>query len=181
MDPKEKIRTILDYPKPGVRFRDITTLLKDAEAFRFSIDQLHHRYLITELDGIAAIDSRGFVFGSTLAYLLGVPFIPIRKPGKLPGKTIRKEYQLEYGSNSLEMHVDALVDAKRIVIVDDLVATGGTLRASIDMIQELGAIPVECAVVVELVDLGGRSKVSPVPLHSLVTFTEDELGEEAPA
>ena len=174
MDLKSSIRTIVDYPKSGVRFRDITPLLQNPESFRFSIDRLYQRYQNTELDGLVALDARGFLFGSTLAYLLGVPLIPVRKTGKLPAETVSTDYQLEYGLNSLEIHVDALDEATRVVIIDDLIATGGTMCAAVELISQLGGETIECAVIIELVDLDGRAKLSPVPLYSLVSFHEDE-------
>ncbi len=175
MDLKSCIRTIPDYPEAGVRFRDITPLLKDPNAFRFCIDRLYQRYQSTELDAIAALDARGFLFGSILAYLLGVALIPIRKQNKLPADTVSTEYELEYGTSSLEMHVDSIGPSERIVLIDDLIATGGTVCAAIDLLDRIGGELIECAVVVELIELGGRSRMSPVPLHSLVTFTEDEI------
>ena len=175
MDIKSCIRTVVDYPKAGVRFRDITPLLKNPGMFRYCVDRLYQRYQSTELDAIATLDARGFLFGSTLAYLLGVPLIPIRKQNKLPAETVSQEYELEYGTNCLEMHVDAIENNERIVLIDDLIATGGSARAAIELLEKTGGELIECAVVVELVELGGRSKISPVPLHSLVTFTEDEI------
>ena len=174
MDLKSSIRTIVDYPKSGVRFRDITPLLQNPESFRFGIDRLYQRYQNTELDGLVALDARGFLFGSALAYLLGVPLIPVRKTGKLPAETVSTDYQLEYGLNSLEIHVDALDEATRMVIIDDLIATGGTMCAAVELISQLGGETIECAVIIELVDLDGRAKLSPVPLYSLVSFHEDE-------
>ncbi len=174
MDLKRSIRTISDYPTQGVQFRDITTVLKDSNAFRYCVDRLYQRYQNTAFDALAVIESRGFVFGSTLAYLLGVPLIIIRKKGKLPGETISADYQLEYGTSSLEVHVDAMEDGDRVVIIDDLIATGGTFCAAAELIRNLGGVPLECAAIIELVDLNGRDAVAPLPLISLVTFHEDE-------
>ena len=174
MDLKRSIRTVSDYPTKGVQFRDITTLLKDSNAFRYCVDRLYQRYQNTSFDALAAIESRGFVFGSTLAYLLGVPLITIRKKGKLPGKTICADYQLEYGTGSLEIHVDALEDSDRVILIDDLIATGGTICAAAELVRNLGGVPVECAAIIELVDLNGRDNVAPLPLFSIVTFHEDE-------
>jgi len=175
MDLKSCIRTVVDYPKAGIRFRDITPLLQDGNSLRFAVDRLYHRYQNTALDGVVAIDSRGFLFGSTLAYLLGVPLIPIRKKGKLPFHAVNAKYEMEYGTSTLEMHIDALDGGSNVIIVDDLIATGGTLKASVELIEKLGAALIECAVIIELTDLGGREKLSPSPLFSLVTFREDEM------
>ncbi len=174
MDLKSHIRTIDDYPQAGIRFRDITPLLHDGNSLRYTIDRLYHRYQNTALDGVVAIDSRGFLFGSPLAYLLGVPLIPVRKQGKLPFNTIDVEYEMEYGLSRLEMHTDALDDGSKVIIVDDLIATGGTLCAAIELIEKIGAELIECAVVIELTDLGGREKIAPSDLFSLITFREDE-------
>ncbi len=174
MDLKSYIRTIPDYPTQGVQFRDITTILEDSNAFRYCVDRLYQRYQNTAFDALAVIESRGFVFGSALAYLLHVPLLVIRKKGKLPGKTISANYKLEYGTSSLEVHVDALEDSDRVILIDDLIATGGTVCAAAELIRKLGGDPVECAVVIELVDLNGRENIAPLPLFSLVTFHEDE-------
>lgn len=174
MDLKSVIRTVPNYPKPGIQFRDITPLLKKSVAFRYCVDRFAQRYQSTALDAVVAIESRGFFFGSVLAYQLGVPLIPIRKKGKLPSDTISTEYDLEYGVNTLEMHVDALAKAEQIVIIDDLIATGGTIKAAIQLVRNLGGNPTEVAVVIELSDLGGRSRISPLPLFSLVSYHEYE-------
>jgi len=174
VDLKASIRTIVDYPKPGVRFRDITSLLAHPEAFRYSIDQLCQHLQSTELDGLVAIDSRGFLFASALAYQLHLPLFLIRKAGKLPDKTVGVDYQLEYGSSRLEMHTDALENGSQVIIVDDLIATGGTISATAEVIDKLGGSVVSCAVVAELTDLGGRDRIAPIALHSLVSFREDE-------
>lgn len=175
IDLKSRIRTVVDYPKPGVRFRDIAPLLNNAQSFRYSIDRLYQRYQNTALDAVVAIDSRGFLFGSTLAYLLGVPLVPVRKKNKLPFDTIQVEYELEYAANTLEMHVDALNTGSEVIVIDDLIATGGTMWASTQLIEKLGAKTIECAVIIELTDLGGREKLLPTPLYSLITFREDEI------
>ncbi len=175
MDLKHSIRTIVDYPKPGVRFRDITTLLQFPEAFRYSIDLLYQHYQNTELDALVAIDSRGFLFASPLAYQLHVPVCLIRKEGKLPGDTIGTDYELEYGTSRLEMHTDALESGSRIAIIDDLIATGGSICATAEVVEKLGASVIGCSVIVELTDLGGRDKIAPILLHSLVTFRENEV------
>ncbi len=175
MDLKSSIRTIVDYPKPGVRFRDITSLLRYPEAFRYSIDLLYQHYQYTELHGLVAIDSRGFLFASALAYQLHVPLFLVRKQGKLPGQTIGANYELEYGTSRLEIHTDAFEPGSQVVIIDDLIATGGSILATAKVIHQLGGSVVGCAVVVELTDLDGRQQISPIPLHSLVSFREDEI------
>ena len=175
MEIKSHIRTVVDYPEPGVRFRDITPLLQNSAAFRLCVDRFYQRYQSTELDAIATLDARGFLFGSVLTYLLGVPLIPIRKQNKLPAETISIEYELEYGTSCLEVHADSIQGRKRILLVDDLIATGGTAQAAIELLQKLGGEVIECAVVIELVELGGRSKISPIPLFNLVSFTENEV------
>ena len=175
MDLKSSIRTVVDYPKPGVRFRDITSLLRYPEAFRYSIDQLYQIYQYTELDGLVAIDSRGFLIASALAYQLHVPLFLARKQDKLPGATISADYELEYGTSRIEMHTDAFTSGSQLVIIDDLIATGGTILATAEVIEKLGGTVVGCAVIVELIDLGGRARISPMPLHSLVSFREDEI------
>lgn len=134
----QHIRAIHDYPKAGITFRDITPLLGDGEAFGQTIDHLAERYADSGITKVVGIEARGFIFGTALAYALGVGFVPLRKPGKLPGKTISKSYQLEYGDDALEMHVDALSAADKVVIIDDLLATGGTVLASIDLIEQAG-------------------------------------------
>ena len=175
MDLKSSIRTIVDYPKPGIRFRDITSLLCYPEAFRYSVDLLYQKFHSTELDGLIAVDARGFLFASALAYQLHLPLFLVRKEGKLPGETISSDYELEYATNRLEMHIDSFESGSRVAIIDDLIATGGTVMAAVELINELGGSVVACAVVVELTDLGGRDRISPIPLHSLVTFREDEI------
>ncbi len=150
------IRTIPDYPKPGIQFRDITTLIKDAEGFRATIDMLVARYRGQRIDKVVGIEARGFVFGAPLAYALGVGFVPVRKQGKLPGKTISHEYALEYGHDRIEIHSDAIVAGDQILLVDDLLATGGTAQAAVTLVQQLGGTIAECAFVVDLPDLGGR-------------------------
>ncbi len=174
MDLKSTIRTVVDYPKSGIRFRDITSLLRYPEAYRYSIDLLYQHYQNTELDGLVAIDARGFLFASPLAYQLHVPLYLVRKQGKLPGATIRANYDLEYGVSELEMHSDAFQPQSQLVIIDDLIATGGTINATAEIIAQLGGSVVGCGVIIELTELGGRGRISPIQLHSLVTFREDE-------
>lgn len=156
MPIKSSIRTIPDYPKPGIMFRDITTLLKDPIAFRTTIDQLVERYKSQKIDKVAGIEARGFIIGAPLAVVLGVGFVPIRKTGKLPGETIGHDYALEYGTDRIEVHLDAIAEGERILLVDDLIASGGTAEAACKLIERIGGVVVECAFVIELPELGGR-------------------------
>jgi len=153
---KSLIRAIPDYPKPGVLFRDITTLLIDPIGFQNVIDELAMRYRTTKLDKIVAIESRGFIFGSVLAFQLGIGFVPIRKKGKLPAKTIGQDYALEYGTDRIEIHVDALSKGEKVVLIDDLIATGGTAGAAVQLLQSMGVSILECSFIIDLPDLGGR-------------------------
>ncbi len=170
MELKDYIRSIPNFPKEGIIFRDITTLLRNPSAFSDAIDRFHERYKTKHIDFIASIESRGFIFGAALAYSLGVGFVPIRKKGKLPWKTISEEYELEYGTDVLEIHQDAVSPGNSVLIVDDLIATGGSIKAACNLIEKLKANIVEVAVVIELVDLGGREKIKPHNLFSLVKF-----------
>lgn len=173
MDLRQYIRTIPDFPEPGVQFRDITTLLADAAAFRFAVDRLVERYESRGIDAIVGIESRGFLFGTVLAYRLGLPFVPIRKEGKLPHTTMRQEYALEYGQGIVEIHHDALQRDQAVVMVDDLLATGGTLLASAKLVELLQATVHECAVIIELPALGGRERLRGYRVFSQVTFEGD--------
>lgn len=172
MDLAALIRTIPDYPKPGIRFRDITTLLKDGRAFRHTIDTLAARYADARIGTVAGIESRGFILGAPLAHALGAGFVPIRKAGKLPADTLGLDYALEYGTDRLEVHRDAVASGERVLLVDDLIATGGTAVASARLLRSVGAEVVEAAVVIELPDLRGRGALGElsVPLFSLVSF-----------
>ncbi|MFA5174218.1 MAG: S-methyl-5'-thioadenosine phosphorylase [Candidatus Pacearchaeota archaeon] len=156
---KSKIRTIPDFPKPGIMFRDITTLIKDSEGMNRVIEMFYNKYKDKEIDVVAGIESRGFIFGSILANKLGVGFVPIRKPGKLPGETIKQEYSLEYGKDAVEIHKDAIESGKRVLLIDDLLATSGTMGATCSLIERIGGEIIECAFVIELEDLGGRKKL----------------------
>lgn len=156
---KSKIRDVPDFPREGILFKDITTVLRDPEAFKKSVDLLAKHYEKQKIDFIAGIEARGFIFGSALAYRLQKGFIPIRKPGKLPSKTERMSYELEYGIDSLEIHVDAVEPGKRVLIVDDLLATGGTAEAAIKLVKKIGGVIVGIAFVVELEFLKGRDKL----------------------
>jgi adenine phosphoribosyltransferase len=158
---KSMIRTIPDYPKKNIMFRDITTLLKDAVGFRLMIDELTQRYVKGDVkfDVVVGIESRGFIIGGALAYTLGKGFVPIRKKGKLPGDTVKHEYDLEYGTDAIEMHTDALIKGARVLLVDDLLATGGTAMAAANLVETVGAEIAEMAFVVNLPDIGGYDKL----------------------
>jgi adenine phosphoribosyltransferase len=170
MDLREKIRTVPNWPIEGVMFRDITTLLQDPEAFRESVDRLYDRYKDVEIDKIVGIDARGFIHGAVLAYKLNVGFVPVRKKGKLPYKTIRAAYSLEYGEDVVEMHEDAIKKGEKVLIVDDLIATGGTIAAATQLVEKLGGEIVECAFMVELPDLNGREKIKGYNIYTLTEF-----------
>jgi adenine phosphoribosyltransferase len=170
MDLREKIRTVPNWPIEGVMFRDITTLLQDPEAFRESVDRLYNRYKDVEIDKIVGIDARGFIHGAVLAYKLNVGFVPVRKKGKLPYKTVRAEYSLEYGEDVVEMHEDAIKKGEKVLIVDDLIATGGTIAAAAQLVEKLGGEIVECAFMVELPDLNGREKIKGYNIYTLTEF-----------
>ena len=157
---KSKIRTIEDWPKPGIMFRDITTLLKNPVGLRQSIGKLIERYKNYDFDLVAGIESRGFILGPILAYNLGKGFIPVRKKGKLPGETLQQQYSLEYGQDTIEIHKDALNKGQKVLLVDDLCATGGTALATIKLIESAGAKVIECCFVIDLPDLGGSRKLS---------------------
>ncbi|WP_295436908.1 adenine phosphoribosyltransferase [uncultured Thiodictyon sp.] len=159
MPIKSRIRTVPHYPKPGVMFRDITTLLKDPVGFRVTINELVNRYTGAKIDRVAAIEARGFIIGAALAYQLGVGFVPIRKKGKLPAETVGHDYDLEYGTDRIEMHVDAVSQGERVLLVDDLIATGGTAEAACKLIESMGGTLVECCFVIDLPDLGGRARL----------------------
>ncbi len=159
MTIKSRIRTVPHYPKQGVMFRDITTLLKDPVGFRITINELVNRYTGVKIDRVAAIEARGFILGAALAFQLGVGFVPIRKKGKLPAETIGHDYELEYGTDRIEMHVDAVSKGDRVLLVDDLIATGGTAEAACKLIESMGGKIVECCFVIDLTDLGGRKRL----------------------
>jgi len=159
MSIKSKIRTIKNYPIAGVMFRDITTLLKDPEGLRDSINKLVDRYKDLNIDKIVAIESRGFIIGAPLAYLLSVGLVLIRKPGKLPSETIDQDYKLEYGTDRIEIHVDAIEKGEKVLIVDDLIATGGTAEAAVRLVQKMRGDIVECCFIIDLPDIGGRARL----------------------
>ncbi len=170
MDLKETIRSLPDWPIKGVIFRDLTTLMQNPDAFRESCDILFERYKDMGIDKIVGIDARGFVFGAVLAYKLGIGFVPVRKKGKLPCKTIQETYSLEYGEDTLEIHEDAIEKGEKVIIVDDLIATGGTIGATVKLVKKLGADIIECAFVVELPELKGRDQIQGCKVFSITEF-----------
>jgi adenine phosphoribosyltransferase len=169
---RDHIRTVPDWPAAGVQFRDITPLLSDPRVFRVLIDQFVHRYFDVNPSAIAGLDARGFIIGSVLAYELNVGFVPIRKKGKLPFHTVEETYELEYGSATVEIHTDAVKAGDRVVLIDDLIATGGTMMAGKKLIERLGASVIEGAAIVDLPELGGSAKLraAGLPLFTLVDF-----------
>lgn len=172
---RDYIRTIPDFPKPGIQFRDVTTLFADRRGMRIAIDQLLDPYAEVQIDKVVGLEARGFILGGAIAHQLSVGFVPIRKEGKLPGKTLRQPYQLEYGEAVMEIHDDAIKPGERILIVDDLLATGGTAEAGIILLEKLGAEIVGCAFVIDLPDLGGRARLEAMgmKLHTLCAFEGD--------
>jgi adenine phosphoribosyltransferase len=175
LDPdyiRDRIRTVPDWPQPGVMFRDITPLLQDPKTFRVLIDVFVHRYMGERLDLVAGIDARGFVLGAVVAYELNLGFVPIRKKGKLPFDTLREEYELEYGSAAVEIHADAVKPGQRVLLIDDLIATGGTMMAGMKLLQRLGAQVVEGAAIVDLPELGGSKllRTAGLPLYTVCNF-----------
>ena len=169
-DLKNYIRNIPDFPKKGILFRDITTLIGNKERFREVIDTLAKRYAGKKIDAFLAVESRGFIFGGALAYKLGAGFVPVRKKGKLPHKTYKATYSLEYGEDTLEIHQDAIKPGERVLLIDDLLATGGTLGAVIGLVKKLKGEIIELAFIIELEDLKGRSKLSDFPIYSMIQY-----------
>ena len=167
---EQYIRNIPDFPEPGIQFKDITPLIKEPEMLKLSVRKLIHPFLNEKLTAVAGMEARGFIFGSLAAWELGVSFIPLRKPNKLPYDVERLSYDLEYGSAALEIHVDALGKSDRVLLVDDLIATGGTAATSCQLIEKLGAKIVACAFIVELDFLNGREKLSKYNIHSLIHY-----------
>ena len=167
---KSKIRAVPNWPKKGIIFRDVTTLVKDPDGLKETIDLFYERYKDKKIDKVVGIESRGFIFGAPLAYMLGCGFILVRKPGKLPAECVSEEYTLEYGTDKIEIHKDSIQKGDRVLLTDDLLATGGTMRAAINLVKKLGAQVIECAFVVELVDLKGREKLQGEKIFSIVDF-----------
>ncbi|HUT54654.1 MAG TPA: adenine phosphoribosyltransferase [bacterium] len=167
---KKIIREVPDFPKPGILFYDITTLLGDADAFSNVIEILAERYEGRKPARVVAVDARGFIFGGALAFRLGVSFVPVRKKGKLPWETVSASYELEYGVDEVHMHRDAILPGEPVVIVDDLLATGGTAKATIELVKKCGGEVMECAFVVELDFLNGREKLKPTPVFSILHY-----------
>jgi len=172
MDLKSIIRNVPDFPKPGIQFKDITTLLLNPQAFQYTIHCFVERYKNLNIDAIVAVESRGFIFGSVIAHTLKCPLVLARKKGKLPAEKISESFALEYGWDTIEMHVDDLKQGQRVVIIDDLLATGGTVSAVIKLVEQLKAIPVEAGFVIELPTLKGRETLQPIPVFSLVQFDD---------
>lgn len=170
MDLKSKIRSIPDFPKKGILFRDITTLLQDGAAFREAIDSLADFCKDKQIDIVAGPEARGFLIGAPLAYRLGAGFVPVRKKGKLPGATLQAEYKLEYGEDALEIHADAIKPGQKVLVVDDLLATGGTIFSTIDLVKKCGGEIVGVAFLIELVDLHGRKNLKDYDVISLIEF-----------
>ena len=173
MNLRDAVRTIPDYPKPGILFRDITTLLGDARAFRQAVDQLVQPWAGTKMDKVAGMEARGFILGGAVAHQLSAGFVPIRKKGKLPHTTVRIAYSLEYGLDEMEMHQDAVKPGEKVILVDDLIATGGTAEGACKLLKQIGADVVAACFVIDLPDLGGAQKIRDmgVPVHSLMEFS----------
>ena len=167
---KKKIRHVPDFPKPGILFYDITTLLQDPEGFRMAIDSIALPFRDERIELVVGIESRGFIFGAAVADRIGAGFTPVRKPGKLPSKTVRATYSLEYGSDALEMHDDAVRKGQRVLIVDDLLATGGTARATTDLVKKLGGTVVGLSFLIELIGLDGRSRLTGENVHAVLKY-----------
>lgn len=169
-DLKHIIRDIPDFPKKGIIFKDITTLLQDAKSYQRMVDLLAHRYIGQHIDKVVGVEARGFIIGSVLAYKLGAGVVLVRKPGKLPSETFSKTYDLEYGTDTLEIHKDAIKPGEKILIADDLLATGGTMAAVVDMVKQQGGDIVECCFMTELTFLDGRKKLPEGKVYSLLQF-----------
>ena len=168
MDLNAVLRRVPDFPKPGINFIDITTVLNNPQAFQESINQMRDYYRDVDLDVVVGIESRGFIFASILAFERKISFVPVRKPGKLPADTLKQSFDLEYGSDTLEIHNDAIKKGQKVLIIDDLLATGGTVQAAIKLVERLGGVVVGCWFLVELDFLKGRDKLNGYPIHSVV-------------
>ncbi len=172
-DLKQKIRNVQDFPKPGIGFKDITTLIKDGEGFKKAIETIAGHYKSNDIDVVVGIESRGFIFAAALAYKWGKGFVPVRKPGKLPAETIKEEYQLEYGMDAVEIHKDAIQPNQRVLIIDDLLATGGTVAAAARLVERLQGKIVGIGFLIELTFLNGREKLKKYDLLSLISFENE--------
>ena len=172
MDLAQHIRNVPDFPIEGIQFKDITTLLKDPVPFSASIEALLEHYSEEAIDVVVGVESRGFIWGAILAYELGVGFVPVRKPGKLPAETVRAEYTLEYGTNALEMHKDAIQPGQKALVIDDLLATGGTAKATCELVEQLGGEVVSVAFLIELTFLNGRAKLADYDVLSLIAMDD---------
>ena len=170
IDLKSRIRHVPDFPKPGILFYDITTLLRDPEGFRAAIDQVSAPFRDRGITLVVGIESRGFILGAAVADRIGAGFVPVRKPGKLPSASVRATYDLEYGTDSLEMHRDAIDNGQRVLIVDDLLATGGTARATVDLVKGIGGVVEGIAFLIELAALNGRSKLRGEKIHAVLQY-----------
>ena len=168
---EKSIRNIPDFPKPGILFRDVTTLIQDKAAFKKSVDLLAKKYKNLKIDKVVGVEARGFIFGAAVAYKIGAGFVPVRKKGKLPHETISTTYELEYGTDTLEIHKDAVTPGEKVLIIDDLLATGGTVEAVIQLVKQLGGKIGGIGFVIELVDLNGKDKFKEYPIYSLVKFS----------
>lgn len=166
----DAIRSVPDFPKPGIDFKDITTLLKDPQAFKEAVDAMLKPFDSIKIDKVVGIESRGFIFGTAMAYKIGAGFVPIRKPGKLPAKTISEEYQLEYGTDKVEIHVDAVEKGETVILVDDLLATGGTAQASVKLLEKIGADILGLTFLIELDFLNGREKIKDYKVFSVIHY-----------
>ncbi len=173
MELKDYIRDVPDFPKKGIVFKDITTLLREPEAFKHSVERFKEKYGDAGVSCVVGIESRGFIFGAALAHELGAAFVPLRKPGKLPYKTIRVDYELEYGSDAVEVHEDGIHAGEKVLVVDDLLATGGTAKAAVDLVERLGGNVCGIAFLVELGFLNGREKLSGHEVYSLVKYDKE--------
>jgi adenine phosphoribosyltransferase len=170
MDLKYYIRDVPDFPKKGIIFKDITPLLKAPEAFSFVIQNFADRYRSMKLDAVVAIESRGFILGGALAKELGIAFVPVRKPGKLPWKSIQQSYELEYGTDKLEIHEDSFPKGAQVLILDDVLATGGTAAATVELVEKAGGVAREAAFLIDLTFLNGRQKLKKVPVYSIIRY-----------
>ena len=173
MNLENKIRTIPDFPKKGIMFKDITTVLKDPEALAYCVDTVYEKYKNKGITKVIGIESRGFIIGAALAYRLGVGFVPIRKPGKLPAETIRQEYQLEYGTDAIEIHKDAIVHGEKVLLHDDVLATGGTMEAACKLVNQLGGVIVGLSFLLELSFLNPRKKLKNYDIFSLISYDSE--------